>query len=210
MIYKKLQNRGITNIPLPSFCRSTDKNLYIYFIIITLSNRCGTSLRMPFFLDVLILPSLKHMLKDTNCHSRIKWRITLKKYRLLLNHIVLIFNLYTLLVLNYRKSKHSKNNNNHTWQQIHVKKRPCRDAWAKESVSTGFLKEIAFTFYRAVKEDLEAFDILEDLVISTDKTFMERKNEKLVSITNSAYNHQAIATSCTTLSGRFLPIQIVY
>ena len=108
MIYKKLQHHGITNIPLPSFCRSTDKNLYIYFIIITLSNRYGTSLRMSFFLGVLILPSLKHMLKDTNCHSRIKWRIILKKYRLLLHHIVLIFKLYTLLVLKYYRKPNTQ------------------------------------------------------------------------------------------------------
>ena len=38
-----------------------------------------------------------------------------------------------------------------------------------------FLKEIAFTFYRAVKEDVEAFDILEDLVISIDKTLHGEK-----------------------------------
>ena len=39
---------------------------------------------------------------------------------------------------------------------------------------------------------------------------MEKKNKKLASITNSADYHQITTTSCITLSGRFLPIQIMY
>ena len=87
-----------------------------------------------------------------------------------------------------------------------------------QPVSPGFLKEMGFSFHRAVKEVVDAYDIPDDLVINIDqipvafillnKYTMDKK--KLVPIENSADYHQVTGTFSITLSGIFLPMQIIY
>ena len=60
----------------------------------------------------------------------------------------------------------------------------------------GFLKDIGFSFDRSIKEVVEAYDIPDDLIVNIDqmllpfilliKYTMDKKNEKLVPIANSA------------------------
>ena len=62
---------------------------------------------------------------------------------------------------------------------------------AKQPVSPGFLKEMGFSFHRAIKEIVDAYDIPDDLVINIEQTplpfiflskyTMDKKNEKLSS-----------------------------
>ncbi|MEO0687886.1 MAG: hypothetical protein AAFY76_23235 [Cyanobacteria bacterium J06649_11] len=71
-------------------------------------------------------------------------------------------------------------------------------------MSPGFLKEMGFSFHRSIKELVDAHDIPDDLVINIDQTplpfillskyTMDKKNEKLVPIANSA-DYQEISQS---------------
>ena len=74
---------------------------------------------------------------------------------------------------------------------------------------------MGFSFHRAIKEVADACDIPDDLVINIDqkllpfvllsKYTMDKKNGKLVPITNSADYRQVTGTFSITLSGIFLP-----
>lgn len=95
-----------------------------------------------------------------------------------------------------------------------------RATTAKQPVSPGFLKEMGFSFHRSIKELVDAHDIPDDLVINIDQTplpfillskyTMDKKNEKLVPIANSADYRQVTGTFSISLSGVFLPMQIIY
>lgn len=79
---------------------------------------------------------------------------------------------------------------------------------------------MGFSFHRAIKEFVDAHDIPDELVLNIDQTplpfillskfTMDKKNEKLVPIANSADYRQGTGTFSITLSGDFLPLQIIY
>ena len=89
-----------------------------------------------------------------------------------------------------------------------------RATTAKQPVSPRFLREMGFSFHRAIKVD--AHDIPDDLVIRIGHTplpfillskyTMNKNNEKLVPIANSADYHQVTVTFSISLSGNFLPM----
>ena len=93
-----------------------------------------------------------------------------------------------------------------------------RATTAKQPVSPGYLKEMGFSFHWAIKEVFDAYDIPDDLVININQTplpfillskyTMDKKNKKNVLIKNSADSRQVIWSSIT-LSGIFLPMQII-
>ena len=80
-------------------------------------------------------------------------------------------------------------------------------------MSPSFLKEMGFSFHWAIKEVVDAYDIPSDLVTNIDQTplpfillskyTMDKKNEKLVPIANSADYRQVTGTFSITLSGIF-------
>ena len=88
----------------------------------------------------------------------------------------------------------------------------------QSSLSPGYLKEMGFSFHWAIKEVFDAYDIPDDLVININQTplpfillskyTMDKKNKKNVLIKNSADSRQVIWSSIT-LSGIFLPMQII-
>ena len=71
-----------------------------------------------------------------------------------------------------------------------------------------------------VEEVVDAYAIPDDLVININQTplsfilvskyTMDKKNEKVVPIANSADYRQVTGTFSITLSGIFLPVQIIY
>ena len=79
-----------------------------------------------------------------------------------------------------------------------------RTTTARQSVSSGFLKEMRFSFDLAIKEVVDAYDIPDDLMININPTpppfillskcTMDKKNEKLVPVTNSADYRQVTGT----------------
>ena len=79
---------------------------------------------------------------------------------------------------------------------------------------------MGFSFHRAIKEVVDAYDIPDDLVVNIDQTTlpfillskytMDKKNEKLVPIANSADYRQVTGTFSITVSSIFSPMQIIY
>ena len=80
----------------------------------------------------------------------------------------------------------------------------------------GFLDEMGFSFHRAIKEVVDAYDIPDDLMINVDQTplpfillskyTMDKKNEKLLPLANSYDYLEVTGTFSITLSGIFLPM----
>lgn len=91
---------------------------------------------------------------------------------------------------------------------------------AKVPISPGFVKEIGFTFYQSLKTIVDTFDIPSDLTINLDQTplpyclisqyTMAKKGSKRVAIAGSADHRQITGTFSITLSGLFLPMQLIY
>ena len=91
---------------------------------------------------------------------------------------------------------------------------------AKEPVFPGFLDEMGFSFHRAIKEVVDAYDIPDDLMINVDQTplpfillskyTMDKKNEKLLPLANSDDYLEVTGTFSITLSGIFLPMKIIH
>ena len=83
-----------------------------------------------------------------------------------------------------------------------------------------FSERDGFSFHWVIKEVVDAYDIPDHLVINVDQTplsfillfryTMNKKNEKPVPIANSADYRQVSGTFSITLSGIFLPMQIIY
>ena len=77
---------------------------------------------------------------------------------------------------------------------------------------------MSFFFHQVIKEVVDAYDILDYLVININQTpfillskyTMDKKNEKLVPIANSADYHQVTGTFSITPSDISLPMQITY
>ena len=97
-----------------------------------------------------------------------------------------------------------------------------RTTTARQSVSSGFLKEMRFSFDLAIKEVVDAYDIPDDLMININPTpppfillnkcTMDKKNENLVPVTNSADFRQVTGTFSQLPIPVFFfsPIQIIY
>ena len=93
---------------------------------------------------------------------------------------------------------------------------------AKEPVFPGFLDEMGFSFHTAIKEVVDAYDIPDDLMININPTpppfillnkcTMDKKNENLVPVTNSADFRQVTGTFSQLPIPVFFfsPIQIIY
>ena len=83
----------------------------------------------------------------------------------------------------------------------------------EQPVSPGFLKELGFSFHRAIKEVVNRYDIPDGLVINIDQTrlpfillikyTMDKKSQKPVPIANSANYSQVTGTFTITLSAIF-------
>ena len=107
-----------------------------------------------------------------------------------------------------------------TWCQSKLRFNKRRATTAKQPVSRGFLNEIRFTFHRSIKEVISAYDVPDDLIINIDQTAlpfvliskytMDKTNEKLVPISDSADYRQITGTFSVTASGKFLPIHLIY
>ena len=88
----------------------------------------------------------------------------------------------------------------------------------KQPVSPGLLKEIGFTFYRAINDIVAAYDITSELIIDqTPLPFflisgytLTRKGDKSVPISNCSDYRQITGTFGISMSGDFLPIQLIY
>ena len=97
-----------------------------------------------------------------------------------------------------------------------------RTTTARQSVSSSFLKEMQFSFDLAIKEVVDAYDIPDDLMININPTpppfillnkcTMDKKNENLVPVTNSADFRQVTGTFSQLPIPVFFfsPIQIIY
>lgn len=112
---------------------------------------------------------------------------------------------------------------NETWaQSIHrrlgsVKR---KSTTTKQPVAPGLIKEIGFTFFRAIDDVVSAHNIPPELVINIDQTplpfflvsnyTLTKKGEKTVPITNSADYRQITGTFAITMKGVFLPMQLIY
>ena len=112
---------------------------------------------------------------------------------------------------------------NETWaQSIHrrlgyVKR---KNTTSKQPVAPGVLKEIGFTFYRAIDAAVSAYNIPHELIINIDQTPLKfflisdytltKKGEKSVPITNSCDFRQITGTYAISMAGDFLPMQLIY
>lgn len=91
---------------------------------------------------------------------------------------------------------------------------------AKVPIAPGFVKEIGMTFYQSIKRIVDAYDIPHDLIINLDQTplpyclvnqyTMAKKGAKQVAIAGSADHRQITGTFSVSLSGKFLPMQLIY
>ena len=71
-----------------------------------------------------------------------------------------------------------------------------------------------------IKEVVSVYDVPDDLIINIDQTplpfvliskyTMDKTNEKFVPISDSAVYYQITGTFSVTVSGKFLPIQLIY
>ena len=98
-----------------------------------------------------------------------------------------------------------------TFPRIGFTKR--RATTAKQPVPPGFLKNMGFSFIGLLKTLLMLMTYIAQTplpFILLRKHTMDKKNEKLKSITNFANYCQVTGTFSITLSAIFLPIQIIY
>ena len=112
---------------------------------------------------------------------------------------------------------------NYTWCQLIFRRlgyTKRKATTAKQPISPGILREIGFTFHRAIKDSVTAYDVPDDLIINIAQTLlsyvliskytMHKTNDKAVPISNSADYCQITGTFTVTRSGKFLPIQLIY
>ena len=91
---------------------------------------------------------------------------------------------------------------------------------AKHPVPEGFLREVGFSFHLSIQSIARALDVPSKLIINIDQTLlaffpvskyaMHQKNEKAVPIANSSNYHQITGTFSVSMSGDFLPMQLIY
>ena len=91
---------------------------------------------------------------------------------------------------------------------------------AKPFIAPGLIKEIGFSFYKEIHELVKWFNIPKELVINTDQTPLpfvivssytkDKKGNQRVPIARTTNYRQITGTFGVSLSGDFLPIQLVY
>ena len=91
---------------------------------------------------------------------------------------------------------------------------------SKPSLSPGLIKEVGLIFFKEIAETVQADNIPAQLIINIDQTplpfvliskyTMNKKGESTVSILGTAVYQQVTGTFSVTMSGNFLPIQLIY
>ena len=90
---------------------------------------------------------------------------------------------------------------------------------AKPLIAPGLIKEIGFSFYKEIHELVKWFNIPKELVINIDQTplpfvlvssyTMEEKGNQCAPVAGTTDYHQITVTLGVSLSGDFLPIQLL-
>ena len=91
---------------------------------------------------------------------------------------------------------------------------------SKSAIAPGLIREVGFLFYKEVAEAVQADGIPPELIINIGQTplpfvliskyTMSKKGESSVPIQGTNDYRQITGTFAITLSGNFLPIQLVY
>ena len=91
---------------------------------------------------------------------------------------------------------------------------------SKPLIAPGLIKEVGFTFYKEISEAVQADNIPPELIINIDQTplpfvliskyTMNKKGESNVPILGTSDYRQITGTFVITLSGKFLPMQLIY
>ena len=91
---------------------------------------------------------------------------------------------------------------------------------AKPLLSPGLIKEVGLTFFKEISEAVQADNVPPELIINIDQTplpfvliskyTMNKRGEKSVPILGSADYRQITGTFAVSMSGTFLPIQLIY
>ena len=91
---------------------------------------------------------------------------------------------------------------------------------SKPLIAPGLIQEVGFSFFKEIFEVVQAQNIPPELIINIDQTplpfvliskyTMNKKGESNVPILGTADYRQITGTFAITLSGRFLPIQLIY
>ena len=91
---------------------------------------------------------------------------------------------------------------------------------ARALIAPGLIKEIGFSFYEEIHELVKWFNIPKELVINIDQTplpfvlvssyTMEEKGNQRAPVAGTTDYHQITVTFGVSLSGDFLPIQLLY
>ena len=97
-------------------------------------------------------------------------------------------------------------------------KRKCTTS--KPVLSPGLIKEVGLTFHKQISEAVQADNVPPELIINIDQTplpfvliskyTMNQKGEKAVPILGTADYRQITGTFSVTMSGHFLPMQLIY
>ena len=104
------------------------------------------------------------------------------------------------------------------FKRLNFVRRKCTTA--KPIIAPGLVPEIGLTFYKDVNEAVNTYEIPAELIINIDQTplpfvliskyTMEEKGASRVSVPGTADYRQITGTFGVTLSGDFLPIQLIY
>ena len=91
---------------------------------------------------------------------------------------------------------------------------------SKPLIAPGLIKEVGFTFFKEISEAVQAHKIPPELIINIDQTplpfvliskyTMNKKGESNVPILGTSDYRQITGTFAITLSGKFLPMQLIY
>jgi len=91
---------------------------------------------------------------------------------------------------------------------------------AKPLVAPGLIKEIGLTFYNEINEIVHAHEIPPEMIINIDQTplpfvliskyTLDKKGSSRVSVPGTSEYRQITGTFAITMSGSFLPIQLIY
>ena len=91
---------------------------------------------------------------------------------------------------------------------------------SKPAIAPGLIREVGFSFYKEIAEAVQADNIPPELIINIDQTplpfvliskyTMNKKGESSVPIQGTGDYRQITGTFSITLSGNFLPIQLIY
>lgn len=91
---------------------------------------------------------------------------------------------------------------------------------AKPKIAPGLIDEVGFSFFKEITDLVRWFNITKELIINIDQTplpyvlvssyTMEKKGKDCVPVAGTTDYRQITGTFSVTLSGEFLPIQLIY